>query len=71
VLLEITGGVTRVVLMVMARLPAPLPPALLALKLAEKIPARVGVPESTPVVGLMTIPGGSPLAPKLVGLPLA
>jgi hypothetical protein len=31
------------------------------------VSARVGVPDITPVSSLMTIPGGSPIAEKLLG----
>jgi hypothetical protein len=51
--------------------PLPVPAALLTLRLAVNVPAWLGVPEITPLVGLIVSPGGSPFAPKLVALPVA
>lgn len=43
------------------------PPALMALMVAPKVPVPIGVPEISPVEALTPKPGGSPVAPKLVG----
>ena len=45
----------------------PIPPALLALIVMVLLPTVVGVPEMTPVSGLMLKPAGRPVAAKLVG----
>ena len=44
----------------------PGPAALFAVRVAEKAPGVVGVPEITPVAVLMLMPGGKPLAPYSV-----
>src|SRR5688500_12695932 len=44
---------------------------LVALSTTLKAPLTVGVPAMRPVVGLTVSPGGSPVAPKLVGLLVA
>ena len=44
----------------------PIPPALLALIVMLLLPTVVGVPEMTPVSGLMLRPVGRPVAAKLV-----
>ncbi len=49
----------------------PVPPAFVALKVTEDVPALVGVPEITPVLVLTESPAGNPVALKLVGLLLA
>ena len=45
----------------------PIPPALLALIVMLLLPTVVGVPEMTPVSGLMLKPAGRSVAAKLVG----
>jgi hypothetical protein len=49
----------------------PVPPAFVALTVALKDPALLGVPEINPVAALTLRPAGNPDAPKLVGLLLA
>jgi hypothetical protein len=61
--LVITGGVG---LTVIVRGDDPEPDAFVAVTLAVEVPAVVGVPEMRPVE-LIAKPGGSPVAPKLVG----
>ena len=46
----------------------PVPPALVALKLTDRVPEEAGVPEINPVPVLIDTPVGSPVALKLVGL---
>ena len=45
----------------------PVPPALVAVTVAPKVPVTVGVPEINPVAVLTVRLAGSPLVPKLVG----
>ena len=47
------------------------PPELVAVRFAVKLPAAAGVPEMSPVVGLIVRLPGRPVAPKLVALLLA
>ena len=49
----------------------PVPVALVAVRVTVLVVAAVGVPLMTPVDGSMVRPGGSPVAPKLVGVPEA
>lgn len=46
------------------------PAALVAVTTTAVVPAMVGVPESTPVEGLITTPGGNGLAVKPVEPPV-
>ena len=62
------GGATMVVVRVLLVL---VPAALVALIVVEVVPAAVGTPEMIPVVVLKLVPGGNPVAVKLVGLLLA
>ena len=48
------------------RVRIPIPQALLALIVMLLLPTVVGVPEMTPVSGLMLKPAGRPVAAKLV-----
>ena len=57
--------------MVIVNGPVPVPAALVALTVAELVPAAVGVPEMSPVEVFTDNPAGKPVAPKLVGLLLA
>jgi hypothetical protein len=52
---------------VRAKVCTPLPLALLARNVTEKLPLSVGVPEINPLVPLMVKPAGKPFSPKLVG----
>src|SRR5215471_10052013 len=56
---------------VKANVAEPVPSAFAALNATLNVPATVGVPEMTPVVGLTESPAGNPVALKLVGLLLA
>ena len=54
---------TGAALRVMMRLAVPAPAALVAERVTLKVPAAtLGVPETTPVVGLMERPPGRPVA---------
>ena len=64
----ITGGAGFTVSVKVA---VPVPPALVALRLIEKIPAVDGVPLITPVEASTVKFAGSPVALKLVGLLVA
>ena len=58
-----TTGTPSVIVKVTGLLPVSAP-ALVAVKVTLYIPAVVGVPEITPVLGLVTLsPGGRPEAP--------
>ena len=57
------GGLT-----VRVKVAVPLPPALVALIVADEAPTVVGVPEIKPVVVLTVNPAGNPVALKLLGL---
>ena len=48
--------------MVMDRVAVPLPPGLVAVRLAVKLPAEPGVPERSPLVALRVRLGGRPVA---------
>ena len=52
---------------VMASACVPVPPALVAVMVALKVPAADGVPEMMPLLTLTVSPAGKPVAPKLVG----
>jgi hypothetical protein len=63
-------------LIVMTSVALPVPPALVALMVTLYVPAVVGVPSINPKLldggGVSSFkPGGSPVAPKLVGLLVA
>ena len=60
VALEITGAGG---LIVITKLPVPVPPALTALNETVKVPLTVGVPLITPVDALILKPDGKPVAP--------
>ena len=53
------------------RVCVPVPPAPVACKVTDVVPAVVGVPESTPVAVLKVNPAGNGEAAKLVGVLVA
>ena len=61
-------GATVAAVMVILSACVPVPPMLVAVMVALKVPAADGVPEMTPVLGLTLSPAGIPVAPKLVGV---
>ena len=60
-------GATVATVMVTLRPRVPLPPALVAVIVAAKLPVTKGVPEIKPVAVATLRPVGNPVAPKLVG----
>ena len=73
-----TGGVAlivslriRALLDVSSKLPSSDPSAYSKTKLIDRIEARVGVPDITPVDGFTDSPSGKPNAAYPVGLPVA
>src|ERR1700752_3690926 len=48
---------------------AEMPPVSLAVTIMPEVPARVGVPEISPVLALRDMPDGSTLALQVSGLP--
>ncbi|MEO5960560.1 MAG: hypothetical protein ABIR80_15715 [Opitutaceae bacterium] len=64
-------GLTGAAPMVSVNVAVPVPTALLALRVTVETPAAVGVPPIAPVVALTVRPAGRPVAPKLVGSPVA
>ena len=65
--LVITGEPDTGVLTAMDKVWVPVPPAPVACKVTDVVPAAVGVPERTPVVALRVRPAGKGEAAKLVG----
>jgi hypothetical protein len=49
--------------MVRVKVPLPVPPLLVALRVTVEVAAAVGVPETKPVVLLTVKPSGKPAAP--------
>ena len=64
-------GATVAAVMVMVSACVSVPPALVAVMLAVKVPVTNGVPEITPVPVLTVSPDGKPVALKLVGVLVA
>ena len=64
-------GATVAAVMVMVSAWVPVPPPLVAVMVALKVPVTDGVPLIKPVPVLMVSPVGNPLAPKLVGVLVA
>ena len=64
-------GATAAALMVMTSAWVPVPPPLVAVIFAVKVPVTDGVPLITPVLVVTASPAGKPLAPKLVGVLVA
>ena len=60
-------GATVAAVMVMTSAWVPVPPPLVAVIFAVKVPVTDGVPLITPVLVLTLSPAGNPVAPKLVG----
>ena len=60
-------GATVAAVMVMVSACVAVPPALVAVMVAGKVPVADGVPEMMPVPVLTLSPTGSPVALKLVG----
>ena len=62
-MLVIVGGAVTVMVSVCVAVPPP----LVAVIVAMKVPVTDGMPLITPVLVLTASPAGKPLAPKLVG----
>ena len=69
--LVMTGAAGVVGAIVIDNVAMPVPLVFVAEIVTLVVPAAVGVPEIAPVVVFNVRPGGSPAAPKLVGLLVA